>query len=143
MRVKGGHVVALQQGTATQVYHIIKTFFPGLAQEKFDVDYRDYLRVILRSDDRREFDLASMEFIASLTTEAASDVTAEKATASSSGQRETPAASKPLTIADALADEEPQPKKARRQGQRIRVATQPSRLTANRCCVLDSYLARA
>lgn len=62
------------------------------------------------------------EFIASLTTkaatpEAAPDVTAEKATASSSGQRETAAASKPLTIADALADEETQPEKARRQGQ--------------------------
>jgi len=57
------------------------------------------------------------EFIASLTTEAAPDVTAEKATASSSAQREAPAASKPLTIADALADEETQPKKARTQGQ--------------------------
>lgn len=55
------------------------------------------------------------EFIASLTTEAAPDVTAEKTTASSSEQRE--AANKPLTIADALADEEPQPKKARRQEQ--------------------------
>jgi hypothetical protein len=51
---------------ATQVYHIISTFFPGLSQEKFDVDYTEYLRVILRSDDRREFDLASMEFVARL-----------------------------------------------------------------------------
>lgn len=51
---------------ATQVYHIVSTFFPGLSQEKFDVDYTEYLRVILRSDDRREFDLASMEFVARL-----------------------------------------------------------------------------
>jgi carboxyl-terminal processing protease len=51
---------------ATQIYHIISSFFPGLPQEKFDVDYTDYLRVILGSDDRREFDLASMEFVARL-----------------------------------------------------------------------------
>jgi hypothetical protein len=51
---------------ATQIYHIVSTFFPGLHQEKFDVDYTEYLRVILRSDDRREFDLASMEFVAHL-----------------------------------------------------------------------------
>jgi carboxyl-terminal processing protease len=51
---------------ATQIYHIVCTFFPGLHQEKFDVDYTEYLRVILRSDDRREFDLASMEFVARL-----------------------------------------------------------------------------
>jgi carboxyl-terminal processing protease len=51
---------------ATKIYHIVSTFFPGLSQEKFDMDYADYLRTILRSDDRREFDLASMEFIARL-----------------------------------------------------------------------------
>jgi carboxyl-terminal processing protease len=51
---------------ATQVYHIIRTFFPGLSAEKFDSDYTKYLRVILSSDDRREFDLASMEFVARL-----------------------------------------------------------------------------
>lgn len=51
---------------ATQVYHIISTFFPGLSKEKFDSDYDEYLRAILRSDDRREFDLASMEFVARL-----------------------------------------------------------------------------
>jgi len=35
---------------ATQIYHIVSTFFPGLPQEKFDVDYSEYLRVILRSE---------------------------------------------------------------------------------------------
>lgn len=51
---------------ATKIYHIVSTFFPGLSQEKFDGDYADYLRTILRIDDRREFDLASMELIARL-----------------------------------------------------------------------------
>ena len=51
---------------ATQIYHIISTFFPGLSQEKFDADYAEYLRTILHSDDRRTFDLASMEFVARL-----------------------------------------------------------------------------
>jgi hypothetical protein len=51
---------------ATQIYHIISTLFPGLSQEKFDADYAEYLRTILHSDDRREFDLASMEFVARL-----------------------------------------------------------------------------
>ena len=52
--------------TATQVYHIVSTFFPGLSTEKFDSDYAVYLRTILHSDDRREFDLASMELVATL-----------------------------------------------------------------------------
>ena len=51
---------------ATQIYHTISTFFPGLFQGKFDADYAEYLRTILHSDDRREFDLASMEFVARL-----------------------------------------------------------------------------
>jgi hypothetical protein len=51
---------------ATQVYHIVSSFFPGLSQENFDVDYAEYLRAILRSDDRRGFDLASMELVARL-----------------------------------------------------------------------------
>ncbi len=51
---------------ASQIYHVISTFFPGLSQEKFDVAYRQYLATILRTEDRREFDLASMEFVADL-----------------------------------------------------------------------------
>jgi len=51
---------------ASRIYHIVSAFFPGLSQEKFDTAYADYLRRILRTDDRREFDLDSMEFIADL-----------------------------------------------------------------------------
>jgi carboxyl-terminal processing protease len=51
---------------ASQIYHIVSTFFPGLSQEKFDAAYQQYLATALRSDDRREVDLASMEFIAGL-----------------------------------------------------------------------------
>jgi carboxyl-terminal processing protease len=51
---------------ASRIYHIVSTFFPGLAQSKFDDAYAKYLRVILATSDRREFDLASMKFIADL-----------------------------------------------------------------------------
>ena len=51
---------------ASQIYHTISTFFPGLSQEKFDAAYQHYLAVILRTEDRREFDLASIEFVADL-----------------------------------------------------------------------------
>ena len=51
---------------ASQIYHIVSTFFPSLSHEKFDASYRQYLDTILRSEDRRAFDLASMELIATL-----------------------------------------------------------------------------
>jgi carboxyl-terminal processing protease len=51
---------------ASQIYHVISTFFPGISQDKFDTDYKRYLDVITRSDDRREFDLASMALVADL-----------------------------------------------------------------------------
>jgi carboxyl-terminal processing protease len=51
---------------ASRIYHVVSTFFPGLSQEKFDTDYEQYLGTILRSEDRREFDLASMKLIADL-----------------------------------------------------------------------------
>jgi carboxyl-terminal processing protease len=51
---------------ASQIYRIISGSFPGLSQEKFDATYKRYLGTILRSDDRREFDLASMELVADL-----------------------------------------------------------------------------
>src|SRR5947209_2278786 len=51
---------------ASRIYHVVSTFFPGLSQEKFDADYEQYLGAILRSDDRREFDMASMKLIADL-----------------------------------------------------------------------------
>jgi carboxyl-terminal processing protease len=51
---------------ASQIYHIISTFFPGLSQEKFDADYEQYLATVLGAESRREFDLASMAFVADL-----------------------------------------------------------------------------
>lgn len=51
---------------ASKIYRIVSTFFPGLSQQKFDAEYAGYLVRILPTEDRREFDLTSMEFIASL-----------------------------------------------------------------------------
>jgi len=51
---------------ASQVYHVISTFFPGLSQDKFDVAYKQYLDTIFQAEDRRAFDLASMAFVAEL-----------------------------------------------------------------------------
>src|SRR5215472_9397969 len=51
---------------ASQIYHLISTFFPGLSQERFDADYKRYVATILTSDNRRDFDLASMELVADL-----------------------------------------------------------------------------
>jgi carboxyl-terminal processing protease len=51
---------------ASRIYHIVSTFFPGLLQEKFDADYQQYLSIALHAEDRREFDLASMELVAGL-----------------------------------------------------------------------------
>jgi carboxyl-terminal processing protease len=51
---------------ASRIYRVVSTFFPGLAQEKFDAAYAGYVRTILSISDRREFDLASMEFVADL-----------------------------------------------------------------------------
>lgn len=53
--------------TASKIYHQISTFFPDLSQKQFDQDYAQYLSQILGpSDDRREFDLASMALVATL-----------------------------------------------------------------------------
>jgi len=51
---------------ASRIYHVISTFFPGLSQEKFDAAYERYISIILRTEDRKAFDLASMEFVADL-----------------------------------------------------------------------------
>src|SRR5947208_10352527 len=52
--------------TASQIYQVISTFFPGLAQQQFDATYKQYLGTILQTEDRREFDLASMALVAEL-----------------------------------------------------------------------------
>src|SRR5262249_44457781 len=49
-----------------QIYHIVSSFYPGLSQGKFDADYQKYLTTALVTEDRREFDLASMAFVAEL-----------------------------------------------------------------------------
>jgi len=51
---------------ASKIYRVVSTFFPHLSQEAFDTQYRQYMSRILKSDDRREFDLISMEFVAGL-----------------------------------------------------------------------------
>jgi carboxyl-terminal processing protease len=52
--------------TASKIYHLVSTFFPSLDQARFDAAYSGYLRQILTIEDRREFDLASMELLATL-----------------------------------------------------------------------------
>jgi len=51
---------------ASQIYQVISTFFPGLSQQQFDANYKQYLGAILHTEDRREFDLASMALVAEL-----------------------------------------------------------------------------
>jgi carboxyl-terminal processing protease len=51
---------------ASQIYHIVSSFFPGLSQQKFDASYQQYLATALHTEDRREFDLASMALVAEL-----------------------------------------------------------------------------
>jgi len=52
--------------TATRIYHQVNTYFPGLDRAGFETAFRSYLQRILKQDDRREFDLASMELLATL-----------------------------------------------------------------------------
>jgi carboxyl-terminal processing protease len=52
---------------ASKIYHQISTFFPDLQQKNFDQQYSEYLKLVLNaSDDRRDFDLASMALVATL-----------------------------------------------------------------------------
>src|SRR5262249_4149205 len=50
----------------SKIYRIVSTFFPHLSQEDFDSRYREYLSQIVKTQTRREFDLITMEFIATL-----------------------------------------------------------------------------
>src|SRR5262249_6015495 len=52
--------------TASRIYHEVNTFFPHLDGDRFEAAYRSYLRRVLSTGDRREFDLASMELVATL-----------------------------------------------------------------------------
>jgi carboxyl-terminal processing protease len=52
---------------ASKIYHQVSTFFPDLQQKAFDQQYGEYLKLLLNaSDDRRDFDLASMALVATL-----------------------------------------------------------------------------
>jgi carboxyl-terminal processing protease len=51
---------------ASRIYRIVSTFFPELSQSKFDAAYEEYVDRIVKLDGRRDFDLATMEFIADL-----------------------------------------------------------------------------
>src|SRR5579864_2227530 len=52
---------------ASKIYHQVTTFFPDLDQKKFDQEYEAYLKTALSgSNDRKEFDLASMALVATL-----------------------------------------------------------------------------
>jgi carboxyl-terminal processing protease len=68
LRAQVGDTISLQERAfmAAQIYNVISTFFPGLAQDKFDAAYKRYLDMVLRSDDHREFDLNSMALVADL-----------------------------------------------------------------------------
>jgi carboxyl-terminal processing protease len=68
LRAQSSATMSLQERVtmASQIYHIVTSFYPGLSQQKFDAAYQQYLATILRTEDRREFDLASMAFVAEL-----------------------------------------------------------------------------
>jgi len=68
LRAQSPGTISLQERVtmASQVYHIVSSFFPNLSQKDFDAAYQQYLTKVLRTEDRREFDLASMEIIATL-----------------------------------------------------------------------------
>jgi carboxyl-terminal processing protease len=68
LQAQQSSTISLQERVtmATQIYHIVSLFFPGLSQQSFDASYQHYLAVALHTEDRREFDLASMALVAEL-----------------------------------------------------------------------------
>ena len=53
--------------TASKVYSLLHCYFYSAEEApdpSVDVSYKHYLRTVLASDDRHQFDLASMEFVA-------------------------------------------------------------------------------
>jgi len=51
---------------ASKIYAQVTTFFPDSARPRFEAAYAAYVTNILKTGDRRAFDLASMELLASL-----------------------------------------------------------------------------
>lgn len=55
--------------TASKVYSQLQSYFSSgkrASDPSLDASYKSYLRAVLATDDRRQFDLASMEFVAQL-----------------------------------------------------------------------------
>jgi hypothetical protein len=55
--------------TTSKVYSLVQLYFFSAKEEsdpRLDVSYKSYLRTVLASDDRHQFDLATMEFVAQL-----------------------------------------------------------------------------
>ena len=55
--------------TASKVYSLVRGYFfsaNGLQTPGLDASYKTYLRTALTSDDRRRFDLATIEFVSQL-----------------------------------------------------------------------------
>lgn len=55
--------------TASKVYSLLQSYFPpakGASDPSLDVAYKSYLRTVLATADRHQFDLATMEFVAQL-----------------------------------------------------------------------------
>jgi carboxyl-terminal processing protease len=67
--IDGNLSVAGRAFTASKVYAMLQLYFSGwksLPELDLDIAYRNYLEKALAADDRREFDLATMEFLARL-----------------------------------------------------------------------------
>jgi len=66
----GGKLAAGEQAfIASKIYSLVQLYFSGwksLPELDSDIAYRNYLERALATDDRREFDLATMEFLARL-----------------------------------------------------------------------------
>jgi carboxyl-terminal processing protease len=52
--------------TAAKVCSLVQRHFPSPFESALDASRQEYLRTILATDDRRQFDLATMEFVAQL-----------------------------------------------------------------------------
>jgi carboxyl-terminal processing protease len=68
-RAEGKLAVGARAFAASKIYSLMQLYFSGwksLPELDLDIAYRNYLERALAADDRREFDLATMEFVARL-----------------------------------------------------------------------------
>jgi carboxyl-terminal processing protease len=62
-------VIEERVSTASKVYSLLQVYFSSVkaaSDPSLDVSYKSYLRTVLGTDDRRQLDLATMEFVAQL-----------------------------------------------------------------------------